>query len=248
MKQILLTLTCAVLFSVSTAAEEVIATNAWTAAFARAAGATEVQQLAPSGMRHPPEYELRPRDIVAIRDARFIVYAGYEQMVGRLREASGTEAELVQIRTGYARAVLRESIGRLAAILGDPTAADAGIAALEGEIEAWSAELLDHPVSGRPVVVHFHQQDLARDLGLNVVSVFGPAPLEAREIARLAGLSPVLIIDNGHNPIAAPLAESASAPVVEFINFPGSSDTSSLMDVIRRNRAVLRDLLSGVVY
>jgi len=36
----------------------VLATNSWTAAYARAAGVEQIDQLAPSTLQHPAEYEL----------------------------------------------------------------------------------------------------------------------------------------------------------------------------------------------
>ncbi len=47
----------------------VVATNSWTGAFARAAGAKNVVILAPFDMEHPSEYELRAADIPLVVNA-----------------------------------------------------------------------------------------------------------------------------------------------------------------------------------
>lgn len=45
---------------------------------------------------------------------------------------------------------------------------------------------------------------LAKDLGLNVVGTFGPAPLTAAQLAEIAKGEIDIIIDNIHNPVAPP--------------------------------------------
>ena len=54
-----------------------VASTTWTAAFADLAGVDEITVIAPATLRHPPEYELVPSDIVTIQNARFFVSAGY---------------------------------------------------------------------------------------------------------------------------------------------------------------------------
>ena len=75
---------CVVLISVFSIHAEsgitILATNSWTAAFAKMAGVDSagmiIQQLAPADMEHPPEYELKPSDVKIIRDADLLIYAG----------------------------------------------------------------------------------------------------------------------------------------------------------------------------
>ena len=57
----------------------VVASTSWTAAFARAAGATDIVTIAPMELRHPPEYEIKPSDLAAVAAARFLVHSGYER-------------------------------------------------------------------------------------------------------------------------------------------------------------------------
>ena len=62
-----------------------VASTTWTAAFADLAGVDEITVIAPATLRHPPEYELVPSDIVTIQNARFFVSAGEELGLDGLR-------------------------------------------------------------------------------------------------------------------------------------------------------------------
>ena len=65
----------------------VVASTEWTAAFAHAAGITEVTVLAPAASRHPAEYQLRPSDLRAVA-ARG--RAGLRRLRGDGRTPAGT--------------------------------------------------------------------------------------------------------------------------------------------------------------
>ena len=228
--------------------QSVVASTSWTAAIARAAGATDVVSLAPPELTHPPEYELRPSDLLRVREADVAVYAGYEVMVERLVEAAeATNVTMVRIRTGYNRDILEQSIRAVAEVIDTQSAAEASIERLTLELSRWRRELARRGLEGARVLAHFHQQGLARELGFDVVGVFGPAPLEAAGIRDLSAQDSELIIDNGHNPVAAPLAETVEAPLVVWYNFPGFEGTESLLDVLRHNRrALAAELDSGL--
>ena len=227
-------------------ADTIVASTEWTAAFARAAGITEVTVLAPAASRHPAEYQLRPSDLRAIAGASVLVFAGYEAMAGRLRELAPPEATLLRIDTDYSLATLRRSLAALQAAGGDPAAVAMSLRAIEAEYAAWRSELAERELAGAPVLAHRFQVPLASELGFEVAGIFGPLPPQAAAIASLAKLEVALIIDNHHNAVAAPLAEvHEPTPVVELINFPGAAGTATLLDVIRHNRRVLAAALDG---
>ncbi|MFW5689518.1 MAG: metal ABC transporter solute-binding protein, Zn/Mn family [Spirochaetota bacterium] len=240
MKRMLFVLIVAVSTALGLTAQEIVASTAWTAAFAEAAGAQEVRVLAPYDLAHPPEYELRPSDLRAIMSADLVIYAGYETMVPRLVEAAGDAgAQTLQIQTVHSIPVMRSSIRAIAAALGTQSSATERLAEITGFLTSWREQVAELGYAGVPVAVHFHQQALARELGMNVVRVFGPAPLEARQIDDITQADPVLIIDNGHNPVAAPIAETTGADVSVWYNFPGVEETRTLLDIFRLNREAL---------
>ena len=224
----------------------VVASTEWTAAFARAAGVPEVAVLAPAASRHPAEYQLRPSDLRAVAGAEALIFAGYEAMATRLQELAGPEATVLRIDTDYSLATLRRSLEALHAVGGTPAATAASLRAIAEEYAAWRAELAARGLAGAPVLVHRFQEPLARELGFEVVAIFGPLPPQAAAIASLAKAEVALIIDNHHNAVAAPLAEvHAPAPVVAFLNFPGAAGTAALLDVVSHNRRLLAEALDG---
>ncbi len=205
-------------------AQSVLATNAWTAAFAEAAGVEGTIQLAPSEMTHPPEYELRPSDVKKVRDADVLVFAGYEVLMKTVMgELGASKEKMVQIITSYNPEQMESSLKLIAQKAGDSGAVEAFMKEYNAELENIRGKLKSKGLQGADILVHFHQKPLAEALGFKILGVFGPGPLKASDIARFGSMNPVLILDNGHNPQAAPLAELSGAPVAELVNFPGGT-------------------------
>ena len=223
-------------------AMRVIATNSWTAAFAAAAGATDITTLAPSSLRHPAEYELKPSDVAALKGANLIIYTGFEVMAKKLSEAAGSQAiRMLQIGADYSLPTMRSSILAIADLLGTGPRAKESVAALEEFMSSWKKELADAGLGGAPVVAHVFQQPLVAELGFTVAGVFGPGPLEAAQIARLSPTGARFIVDNWHNEAGGPLRETMkTARYASLINFPGPDGTSSLLDVLADDRAKLK--------
>lgn len=218
----------------------VVATTGWVAAFVRSAGFTgPIRVLAPFELQHPPEYELKPSDAVAVGEADVIVYAGYERMVGRLREVTGnTRVILLQIVTDHSLATIRQSLRVISEALGTSVRAEENLRAILAFTESWRQDLAAAGWSGAPVLAHAMQKPLLEELGLRIVGVFGPAPLEAAKIRDLSGLGARLIVDNVHNPVAGPLRETVKdARYVAFRNFPTTE--VSVLDVLAENRRLL---------
>ncbi len=220
----------------------VVATNSWTAAFAAAAGATNIVTLAPSVLRHPAEYELKPSDVEAIRGAGLIVYSGFETMAKRLGDAAGSQSiRMLKIDADYTNSVLEASIMAVAEALGTTEQGRKSVSELEAYLASWKAELAGAGLAGAPMVVHVFQKPLMEQLGFKVVGVFGPGPLEAAQIARLSPLPAKLIVDNWHNEAGGPLRETMKAAgYASLINFPGPDGTKSLLDVLSDDRARLK--------
>jgi len=117
----ILLLSCCFLSCVGKLAQPngVIATTSWTAAYAVAAGATNVTVLAPYEMVHPSEYELRPGDIGRLTTSNMIVYAGYEVMIDQIKSGLKIpEEKMVKISTSYNFAEIEASVMLIAKRLG----------------------------------------------------------------------------------------------------------------------------------
>jgi len=220
----------------------VVATNSWTAALASAAGATTIVTLAPSDLRHPAEYELKPSDVALLQGADLIVYTGFEVMAKKLADAAGaSRIRLLQIGADYSLATMRASLNAIAAVTGTADLAKRNMAAIETFMTSWKDELKAAKVSGAPILVHAFQQPLMAELGFTIRGVFGPDPLEAAQITKLSGANVRLVVDNWHNEVAAPLMETMkTARFASLINFPGPSGTVTLLDVLIEDRARLK--------
>ncbi|HUJ74101.1 MAG TPA: zinc ABC transporter substrate-binding protein [bacterium] len=228
--------------SAQQAALRVVATNSWTAALASAAGATTIVTLAPSTLRHPAEYDLKPSDVELLSGADLIVYTGFEVMAKKLADAAGTrKIRLLQIGADYSLATMRASLMAIAAVTGTTDMARKNLAALEAFMGSWKDELRATRVYGAPILVHVFQQPLMAELGFTIKGVFGPDPLEAAQITRLSAEDVRLVVDNWHNEDAAPLKETMKkAHFASLINFPGPAGTLSLLDVLIEDRARLK--------
>lgn len=215
----------------------IIASTSWTAAFAEAAGAKNVKVIAPFEMQHPSEYEIKPGDIPSIMNAGLIIYGGYEIMVKRLKQGLNIDDKrLLRIDTSYDMAAIENSVMSIARKLGTEETAVKNIDEIRTLYEDARKQLNVKELNDANVLVHFFQQSMINELGLNTVAVFGPAPPEARQIVELANKEVDMIIDNGHNPVGTSLKEVLPrASYLLLLNFPGENKTRTLSDVIRYN-------------
>jgi zinc transport system substrate-binding protein len=215
----------------------VMATTSWTAAFADLAGVENATVLAPYEMKHPAEYELKPTDIQALGKAEIIIFAGYEVMLSKIKENAGNEStQLVQIKTIMNYPMMSESAMIIAKAAGTEEKAQKNLAKMKTTLDQARETLKKEGLFGKRVIVHFHQKALIEELGFEVAAVYGPGPLEAKQIGELSKVKTDLIIDNWHNPVSQPLAEifpDLKRP--ELINFPGKDNTKTLFDVIDYN-------------
>ncbi len=238
MKQIVTLLIALIVFNSCNKTEpiDVLATTSWTAAFAECAGAQNVISLAPTSLIHPSEYELQVNDIEKIKNAKFIVYAGYEILASELLEMVDTSKQtLIKINTSYNIDQLSSSVAAIAKQLKTEEIASKNISSITSKIDSFKQIILTYENEKRQVCSHFFQQDIINELGLDLINIFGPQPLEAYDFKKLNEPATDLIIDNIHNPIGAPLEEILKVKRIELVNFPGTNGTRSLEDVINYN-------------
>lgn len=222
----------------------VVATNAWTAAYALAAGASEVRVLTPYEMIHPSEYELRPGDIAHLSDAGVVIYAGYEIMIDQIRTGLKIPDEkMLQIYTSYNLDEMEASVMRIAARLGTEELARKNMAGIRKSMEEARHAVTEHTLDEETAAVHAFQQSFVSGIGIETVAVFGPAPPEPRQILDISKTNASLIIDNAHNPSGGALKETMSnADYLVLLNFPGMHQTRTIQDVIAYNTRQLTKL------
>lgn len=215
----------------------IIATNAWTAAYAMAAGVDNVIVLAPYEMVHPSEYEMRAGDIARIENAELLIYAGYESMIGQIKNGLNlTEEKMLAIATSYNYEEIEQSVMEIAKKQKTEETARKNLKEIKELLEYSNEVFGESGLDTVPALVHFFQQSFALETGLNVIKIFGPAPPEPKQILDLTRTGAALIIDNAHNPVGGPVKETLkNAKYVEMLNFPGLHGTRTLADVIKFN-------------
>ncbi len=90
----------------------IVASTSWVAAMARAAGAKRITVLAPIELRHPPEYDFRPGDIIAATQAQWIIWAGYEGFIKNLIAAAQINQEKVILATTKQHTACGKGVGK----------------------------------------------------------------------------------------------------------------------------------------
>jgi hypothetical protein len=216
----------------------VVASTSLAGAIAHAAGAQEVRVLTPAGAKHPPEYDLKPTDLLKLEGADVVIYAGYERMVSKLVETSRNKQIIaIQVDTTLSPENLIAQVHKVAVAL--KTEKEAGV---------WEKSFLQAlgllknklaPVAGKRAVVHFHAKPLATWAGLSVVQVIPMGELTPRVIGDAVAQKPDVVLDILHSPVARTIADNAKCRYVQIINFPGVEKTASLEDIFAYNTSQL---------
>lgn len=212
----------------------VVASTSLSGAIARAAGAREIRVLTPSEIKHPPEYDLKPSDLVKFEGADVVIYAGYEKMVSKLIETSKNKNIMsIQIDTTTSPENLIEQARKISKIL-----------KTEKEEQQWEKIFIERlktlrekvlAFSGKQAVVHKFAQPFSRWAGLQVVQVISPGELTPKVIADAISKRPEIVVDIAHFPIAKVIAENIGCRYIQIINFPGIGGTQTLEDIFEYN-------------
>jgi len=220
------------------AKDVVVASTSLAGAIAKAAGAKEVRILTPGEIRHPPEYDLKPSDLLRFEGANIVVYGGYERMVQKLLETSRNRNIMaIQIDTDTSPENLVNQVRKISKMLGT-----------EKERQAWEESFVERlkllqkkisPYSGRKAVVHRFAQPFARWAGLHVVQIISPGELTPKVIADAVMQKPELVVDILHFPNVKVIAENAKCKYIQVINFPGVENTKTIEDIFEYNSAQL---------
>ena len=232
----LMILLCLILFFPLPSMAEgiVLASTSLAGAIAKAAGAKEVRVLAPAETRHPPEYDLKPSDLLKFEAADVVVYGGYERMVVKLLETSKKKNMLtIQIETSTSPENLIIQARKISKVL-----------KTEKEEQIWEKRFLEKlrnlqrqlsPFYSKRAVVHKFAQPFAQWAGLSIIQLVRPGELTPKVVAEAIAKKPEWVVDIRHFPIAEVIAENAKCRYVQIINFPGMGSTQSLEDIFEYN-------------
>ncbi|WP_157244995.1 metal ABC transporter solute-binding protein, Zn/Mn family [Nonomuraea typhae] len=216
---------------------KVVAASSWEAGFAKAAGATDVSVIVPAGVSHAPDYDPKPSDLAKVAEADIVLYAAFEGFAGKLKEAAGSKAKVIEVALDNSPEKVKAEVARLAAEFGTGEAARTWAASLDTEYAALKRQL----AGKSPVIVSQAFVAWAADLaGVQPAGVYGPQPPTAAQIAGLVAKKPTLILDNSAMPAGDTLG-SVQAKRVVIDNFPGPDH--DLIGMYKANADLLRKAL-----
>ena len=218
-----------------------VASTSWVAAIAELAGIDDVITIAPANLKHPPEYEITPDDMVNVINAKLFMHAGYEKMMNTISNAAGLDKDkIVKVKTTNTLENLSNMVSMLSERAGTQEKAQERFSEYEKMIVEARARIASSPNKDIEVYANKNQSQFAEDLGLNVVSTFGSGELTASQIEEANSKSYTLVIDNYHSPVASPIAEvSPSSIILIWRNFPDHLGSNALYNVIKENLETL---------
>jgi hypothetical protein len=222
-----------------------VASTSWVASIAELAGIDGVISIAPANLKHPPEYEITADDMASVITAELFMYAGYEKMMKTIKEAAEVAPEKeIKVTTTNTLENLEAMVTMLSERAGTQQKAKERFASYKSMIEEARSRIKELGLDKLTVYANKNQSQLARDLGLNVVSEFGAAPLTSDQIADAAKSKYDIAIDNVHNPVASPIAEvSPNTVILTWRNFPDHLGDNALYNVIKDNIDMLFDAI-----
>lgn len=214
---------------------KIVASTSWVAAFARAAGATDITVIAPSNIQHPPDYDPKPSDLVAISGADYIMLAGFEGFAKRMQEAVGGDLKkIIMVQTENSPAMIHEEVTRLGKIFGTEDTAQVYLTKFDQEYARLSAGVKAKLGANKPVVVaQLFATPWAAFAGLDVAGAYGPAPITPAELKQLVDKKPTVVFENVHMGGGQPVVEATNAKKIDLVNFPG--DDLDLLKVFQTN-------------
>ncbi|WP_407562893.1 ABC transporter substrate-binding protein [Streptomyces sp. 184] len=200
----------------------VVVTTTWEGGFAKAAGAEDVQVLVPSSVQHAPDYEPRPSDLAVVSEADFVLYAPFEPYAEQIKEAAGSDAELVEVPLDNDAGRVRTEVTRLGELFGTEKAAATWAKTFDAEYAELSAGLKDaRPGGEAPAAVAQVFTAWAGEMaGLRMLGTYGPDPVTAQQVSDLSAKKPELVLDNAHMSTGTVLPDSG-AHQVKIVNYPG---------------------------
>lgn len=216
---------------------EYVASTSWVAAIAEIAGIDGVVTVAPSSLRHPPEYEITADDIVRVMNASLFMCAGYEKMMDTITDAVGLEEDkIVKVKTTNTLENLGNMVKMLSQKAGTEDKAEERWSEYKALIENARERIASSENRDIEVYANKNQAEFARDLGLNVVSEFGSGELTSAQIEEAHDKAYPLVIDNIHNPVASPITEvSPNSIILTWRNFPDHTGENALYSVVKEN-------------
>lgn len=211
---------------------KIVAATTWEGGIAKAAGATDVKVIVSQAVSHAPDYDPKPSDLAAVANADFVLYAPFESFAGKIKEAAGSKAKLVEVNLDNGKNKLTAEVTRLAEMFGTQDAAKRWNATFETEHRKLADTIKAAWPSGkRPTAISQVFVTHAAELtGAEIIGTYGPEPVSPSQLAEIAAKNPQYIFDNVHMSTGTP---DTPAEHVAIVNYPG--DDLDLLKVFTAN-------------
>ncbi|MET8678849.1 zinc ABC transporter substrate-binding protein [Streptomyces sp. NPDC004647] len=221
----------------------VVATTTWEGGFAKAAGADDVKVIVPQSAQHAPDYDPKPSDLAAVADADFVLYAPFEPYAEKIKEAAGSDAELVEVNLDNDADKTTAEVARLGKLFGTEDAAAQWKKTFNSEYGKLRRELKQAWPGGKTptVAAQVFSAWSAEMAGADVVGTYGPEAVTARQLSELSAKRPALVLDNAHMSTGTVLPD-AGAKQVEIVNYPGKD--LDLLPVYRDAAAAVKKAMA----
>ncbi|MCX4820490.1 metal ABC transporter substrate-binding protein [Streptomyces sp. NBC_01142] len=222
----------------------VVATTTWEGAFAKAAGAKDVKVIVPQSVQHAPDYDPKPSDLAAVAAADFVLYAPFEPYAEKIKEAAGSDAELVEVGLDNDADKVTAEVTRLGKLFGTDDAAARWKKSFGAEYGKLQKELKSAWPEGKPptAAAQVFTAWSARMTGAEVVGTYGPEAVTAKQLSELSGKKPALVLDNAHMSTGTVLPDSG-AEQVKIVNYPGPD--LELLPVYRAAADAVKKAMAG---
>ncbi|WP_227983679.1 metal ABC transporter substrate-binding protein [Nocardia spumae] len=222
----------------------VVAASSWEAAFAKAAGATDVTVIVPAAIEHAPDYDPKPSDLVAVSRADFVLYAPFEGFAGKIKDAAGSSARMVSVNLDNSHDNVLSEVRRLGDMFGTRPAADTWLRDFDTVYGTLSADLRAAWRNTQPptVIAQSFLGFAAQMSGARVLGTYGPGEVTAKQVAELSGLRPQFVFANAQMDTGTVLS-GAGARQLDLSNYPTAND--DLLTVYRDTAATIIAALRG---
>ncbi|MFE2996228.1 ABC transporter substrate-binding protein [Nocardia sp. NPDC059246] len=222
----------------------VVAASSWEAAFAKAAGASDVTVIVPAAIKHAPDYDPKPSDLATVAKADFVLYAQFEGFAGKIKDAAGSKAKLVEVNLDNAKETMESEVRRLGDLFGTRTTADKWIVDFETEYGKLATGVKTAWPGGQPpkVVQQAFMGFAAQLSGAQVLGTYGPAPITPGQVADLSAKNPQYVLGNEQMSTGQVLPGS-SAKQIDLTNYP--TQDQDLLSVYRDAASKLTAAMHG---
>ncbi|MCB5164063.1 metal ABC transporter substrate-binding protein [Streptomyces bambusae] len=222
----------------------VVATTTWEGALAKAAGAENVTVIVPQSVQHAPDYDPKPSDLAAVAKADFVLYAPFEPYAGKIKEAAGSKAQLVEVGLDNDADKTAAEVARLGAKFGTQARAGAWQKTFRAEYAKLAGQLRSAWPGGRQpqVVAQVFTAWSAKMAGAGLVGTYGPEAVTPGRLAELTAKKPQFVLDNAHMTTGRVLP-GAGAEQLEIVNYPG--EDLDLLGVYRKAADEIGKALAG---